>query len=148
MRARVGILAMVLGLAVVSCTDEPSDPAGPSASPEASPQAGASDPPLTEITVPCPRFEETAKKITDAQAALYAGTGAAIDDLVAELNGLKEGAPPDIQAALTDMVAAFRDAAELLANPTRDNMAELAELAPKLATDGQKITAFFTSQCD
>ncbi len=33
--------------------------------------------PLTEITVDCPEFAEVAQKITDAQTALYDGSGTA-----------------------------------------------------------------------
>jgi hypothetical protein len=106
--------------------------------------------PLTEIAVDCAQFADTAKKITDAQTALYSGTGgkAAIVGLVTELTALKAGAPSEIQAALTDMSAAFRDAEELLENPTPENKAKLADLSPKLSEDGQKITAYITAECD
>jgi hypothetical protein len=104
---------------------------------------------VTEITVDCAKFAGTAKKITDAQAALYSETGGtgAIDTLVTELDALKVGAPSDIQAALTDMESAFRDAEVILKHPTNENKAKLAELAPKLSEDGQKITAYITSKC-
>jgi hypothetical protein len=132
---------VALALSVSACSDDGDDPES-GASP-------TSDTPLTEITVDCPEFEDAAKKITDAQAALYSGRGdsEAIDDLVAELDALKEGAPDDVQTALTDMGAAFRDAAALLEKPTRENKAKLVQLAPQLAEDGQTITSYITSEC-
>jgi hypothetical protein len=145
-RARKALLAVALIVALSACTDDDRPSSDPSSSdtPASAPEA-----PLTEITVPCAQFAEATQKITDAQAALYSGSGgsAAIDDLVAELTALQEGAPPDIQTALTDMAAAFRDAAELLENPTPDNKAKLVDLSSKLAADGQKITAYITSKC-
>jgi len=132
----------VLAAALSACTGD----SGDSGDSEPSHSGG----PLTEIAVDCAQFADTAKKITDAQTALYSGTGgkAAIDGLVTELTALKAGAPSEIQAALTDMSAAFRDAEELLENPTPENKAKLADLSPKLSEDGQKITAYITAECD
>lgn len=139
MRTREAILAVALALALSACTGD-DDSADPDPNP--------SDP-VTEITVDCDRFSDTTTKITDAQTALYSGSGgsAAIDTLTAELTALKADAPADIQTALTDMLAAFRDAEKLLDNPTPENKAKLADLSPKLSADGQKITAYITSQC-
>ena len=105
---------------------------------------------LSEITVDCDEFQETADRVTQAQAELYAGTGGAdaIDTLVAELEALEEGAPDDVQAALTDMATAFRDAAALLENPTPKMQDELAELAPQLETASRTITDYVTTECD
>lgn len=143
MRVLMGALALALAATLAACSDDP-ESESESRSPSASPDA-----PLTEVTISCPEFEDTAKRITEAQAELYGGTADSetIDELVAELDALKEGAPPDVQAALTDMGAGFRDAAELLENPTRENQAKLAELAPKLSEDGQTVTAYITSKC-
>lgn len=141
MRVRMGALAVVLALGLSACSDDGDDPeSGP---------APTSDAPLTEITISCPEFEDVAKRITDAQATLYSGTGgtAAIDDLVAELEALEDGAPEDVQTALEDMGAAFRDAAALLEKPTRESKAKLAALAPELAQAGQTITAYITAEC-
>lgn len=140
MRVRMGILAVTLALSLTACDDDdPKSDAG----------ASPSDVQLTEVTIDCPQFAEAAQKITEAQAALYDGTGGAgaIDDLVTELNALKDGAPDDIRAALTDMAAAFRDAADILENPNAQNQAALADLSAKLSTDSQKITAYITSKC-
>jgi len=141
-RTREAILAVVLAFALTlsACSgDDDSDDAGPNPSD-----------PVSEITLDCDEYADTARAITDAQAQLYAGTGgaAAIDSLVTELTALKAEAPADIQTALTDMEAAFRDAAEILEHPTEENKSRLADLAPKLSDDGQKITAYITSQCD
>ncbi|MCW2797604.1 hypothetical protein [Nocardioides sp.] len=139
MRVRMGILAVALALSLAACSDDS----------KSDPDPSPSDVVFTEVTIDCPQFADAAKKITDAQAALYDGTGGAgaIDDLVTELNALKEGAPDDIKAALTDMAAAFRDAAQLLENPNPENQAQLADLSAKLSTDSQKITAYITSKC-
>ena len=141
MRIRSGILAVALVASLSACSGGDDD----SHDAEPSPSGG----PLTEMTIDCARFADTAKKITDAQAALYAGTGgtATIDTLVSELTALKAEAPADIQTALTDMEAAFRDAEEILEHPTRENKARLADLSPKLSADGREITAYITSEC-
>jgi hypothetical protein len=138
-RTREAILAVALALALSACTGDDDS---------ADPEPNRSDP-VTEITVDCDRFSDTTTKITDAQTALYSGSGgtAAIDTLTAELTALKADAPADIQTALTDMLAAFRDAEKLLDKPTPENKAKLADLSPKLSADGQKITAYITSQC-
>jgi hypothetical protein len=138
-RTREAILAVVLGVALSACSGD-DDGADPDPNPSA---------PVTEMTVDCDRFSDTSTRITDAQTALYSGTGgtAAIDSLTAELTALKADAPADVQTALTDMLAAFRDAEEILDNPTPENKAKLAELSPKLSADGQRITAYITSQC-
>jgi hypothetical protein len=137
-RTREAILALVLAATLSACTDDSGDSLP-------TPTGG----PLSEITVDCEKYADTAEKITEAQAALYSDTGSsgAIDTLNTELTALKDGAPPDIQAALTDMLAAFRDAEEILENPTPENKARLADLSPKLSADGQKITAYITSRC-
>jgi hypothetical protein len=137
----MGVLAVVLAVTLSACSDDGDEPSGSgSKTPDAT---------LTEVTVDCPEFADTAQKITDAQTELYSGTAddATIDELVGELDGLKEGAPDDVQTALDDMGAAFRDASELLDDPTPANRAQLLDLGPKLAEDGQTITAYITAQC-
>jgi hypothetical protein len=113
---------------------------------------GSSDKPsarMTEVTIACDQFSDTAKKITDAQAELYGGTGStkAIDTLVGELDALKEGAPKDVKAALTEMGEAFRKAQEVMKDPTQASTEQLANLGPKLSEDSQKITAYIVSKC-
>jgi hypothetical protein len=139
-RTREAILAVTLAIALSACSG------GDDESGDAKPNPSA---PVTEITIDCDKYADTAKVITDAEAELYAGTGgtAAIDTLVTELTALKAGAPAGIQTALTDMEAAFRDAEEILENPTPENKARLADLSPKLSTDGQEITAYIRSEC-
>lgn len=135
MRVREAIFAVVLVAALSACGGDP----------ESSPSDE-----LTEITISCARFDDTARKITDAQAALYSGTGSAeaLDTLEAELSALEEGAPSEIRTALRDMSSAFRDAQEVLERPSPANTAKLADLAKKLSDDGQKITAYITSECE
>jgi hypothetical protein len=105
--------------------------------------------PMTEVTIPCDQFADTAKKITDAQTQLYSGTGGteAITSLRHELDALKEGAPADVKAAIAEMDDAFGKAQQLMQDPTRADTAELAALGPKLSADSQKITAYVVSKC-
>ena len=107
---------------------------------------------LTEITVECARYADTAQRITDAQTALYDGKDApeddaAVDALVKELDALQEGAPSDVRSALTDLGEGFRSAQQLLADPTEANRAALAELTPKLSEDSQTVTGWIVEQC-
>jgi hypothetical protein len=149
----MGLFAVALVAALVACSDDdpksdsPSD--GDPTSSVGSP-SGTSEPSVTEVTVDCPEFAETAKKIVEAQAELYApggDAGQAIDDLLVELESLKEGAPEDVQQALTDLGSGFEDAAALLEDPTRQNQARLVALAEQLAEDGEKVTGYITEQC-
>jgi hypothetical protein len=136
----MGILAVALVASLAACSDD---------DPESDADPHATDITMSEVTVDCPQFADAAKKIADAQAALYDGSGGAgaLDDLVAELDALKDDAPDDVDAALDDMADAFRDAAAILENPNPDNQAELADLGEKLSEDSQKITEYITSQC-
>ena len=147
----MGILALALAASLAACSDDPdSDP--PSSRGSESPSStapGAPDDPLTDVTVDCPEFEGVAQRIADAQTALYSGQGNAdetIADLQAELEGLKEGAPDDVQQALTDMGQAFEAAAKIMRDETPDQT-ELLELAPRLSDASQTITEFVTDQC-
>lgn len=110
-----------------------------------------SDTPLPPIVVHCAKFEATAKKISDAQGALYGTVKGdahqAVETLATELTALESGAPSDVKSALADMISAFRNAEELLKNPTADNKKTASDLAKKLSADGQKITKYFTTHC-
>lgn len=138
------LLVLLAALAVVTgCSSDPDEP-------EAEPGA-----PLTDITVDCDRYADTAQRITDAQTALYDGKDSpddatAVDALVAELDALKEEAPDDVDTALTDLGAGFRSAQELLASPSATggaDGAELTTLATALAEDSQTVTAWILEQC-
>lgn len=139
--ARVALALAALVLVCSGCSDDPE-------------QTGA-DPsaPVTDITVECDRFADTAQRIADAQAALYDGKDSpedatAVDDLVTELDALKEDAPDDVDEALTGLGEGFRSAQELLADPTPENTAELAALSPKLSEDSQAVTAWILRECE
>lgn len=140
MRVHAGILTVVLVAALSGCSDG-SDKAGAGALPSVS---------MTEVTLECDRFADTARAISDAQAALYSGSGdtSALDTLDEELAALGKDAPADVRAALDRMGSAFHDAETFLADPTSANKAALAALAPKLAADSQKITAYITAECE
>jgi hypothetical protein len=138
-RTRDAFLAVVLVLAATGCSGDGDGDAEPNPTD-----------PVSEITVDCEEYDDAAKAITSAQAELYADSGSegAIDRLAGELAALKDDAPPQIQTALTDMEAGFRDAKEFLANPTPENKANLVDLAPELTADGQRITAYIRSECE
>lgn len=134
--AALAVLALLCG----GCSDDPDES-------DADPSA-----PVTDITVECDRFEDTAQRITDAQTTLYDGKDSpedatAVDSLVTELDALKEDAPDDVDDALTGLGEGFRSAQELLADPTPANSDELAALAPALSEDSQAVTAWILSQC-
>ena len=107
---------------------------------------------LTEITVECSRYADTAQRITDAQTALYDGKDSpgdvvVVDTLVEELDALKQGAPSDVRTALTDLGEGFRSAQQLLADPTEANRAALAELTTQLSEDSQTVTGWIVEEC-
>lgn len=137
-RRNAFVLAVVLGVVV------PASMTGCGGSADQKPAAR-----LTDFTIPCDKYAGTARKITDAQAELYGGTGSteAIDTLVGELDALKDGAPKDVKAALDEMGDAFRKAQEVMKDPSRASTAELADLGPKLSEDSQKITAYIVAKC-
>jgi hypothetical protein len=100
MRTRLYVAASV-GLVLVSLTGCGGSNDKPSSAP------------MTEIAVRCDRYADTAKKITDAQKQIYGGTGGgaeAVASLRSELDGLKDGAPADVKAALTELGDAFEQA--------------------------------------
>lgn len=146
--ARVGRASRLLGLlvalaALTGCSGDPGDPREPEADPSA---------PLTDVTVDCERYADTAQRITDAQTALYDGKDSpddteAVNELVAELDALKDEAPDDVDTALTDLGAGFRSAKELLEEPDGTDGAELTEVASSLAEDSQTVTAWILDQC-
>jgi hypothetical protein len=105
---------------------------------------------MTEIAVRCDRYADTAKKITDAQKQIYGGTGGgaeAVASLRSELDGLKDGAPADVKAALTELGDAFEQAQQTMADPANADTSALADLGPKLSKDSQKVTAYIVSKC-
>lgn len=135
------LLGLLVALAVATgCSGDPDEPvADPSA-------------PLSDVTVDCDRFEDTAQRITDAQTVLYDGKdspddAAAVDDLVGELQALEEEAPDDVDAALRGLAEGFRSAQELLADPGTADSGELSTLSATLAEDGQAVTTWILSRC-
>lgn len=149
MRTRVAILLLVPAVALLSLAGCSSDEE-PGASPSnGSTRLGTPSSELTEVTVPCAEFEGTAEKIIKAQTDLYAGTGdtAAIDTLVGELEGLKDGAPDDVQDALDALADGFRDAQALLEDPTPENKKALTDVGVELSAAGQQVTAYVVAQC-
>ena len=148
----MGILAVALAASIAACSDDPDSdsPANEDPTSSVGTASGTAEPSVTEATVDCPEFAETARTIVEAQTELYTPGGdaaQAIDDLLVELEALKEGAPEDVQQALTDLGSGFQDAADLLEDPTRENQAQLVALAEQLAEDGETVTGYITEQC-
>ncbi len=149
MRLRMALVVPVVMLAgaVGACggDDEPTGGASPNT--RLSPTAPSD--PLTETTISCDKFEATAKRINEAQSELYTSSGAsaAIEDLVDELEALKDGAPADVQTALDDLAAGFRVAVDVLDNPTQENAKRLQDLGDRLSESGKRVTEYIVSQC-
>ena len=146
MRVRVAILALALVAALTACGGGDDKDASSDPSRITSPTAE-----LTETTLNCGKFNDTAKKIIDAQTKIFTGTDAevakAAEALTDQLEGLKKGAPDDVKAALTNLSAAFTDIIDLRKNPNGEAQTRLASLGAKLAADGQKISAYIVSKC-
>lgn len=144
MRYFLAILTVLSAFTLNACGGSDDDPASADSSRLPEPTAS-----LTEMTIPCTEFEDTAAAIAKAQADLYepAGADGAIDALVSELDALKDGAPADVQAALDDLADGFRAAQELLADPSAANQKALADVVEDLSTAGQKVTAYVVEQC-
>lgn len=127
MRIPIAVAAALAAAVLTSCTDS-----GSGASPY------------------CAKLIRASERLTSAQSDLYGGgTGsrAALRKIVAELNGLRDGAPSQIKAALTDMASAFESAERLVQDPASAASAQLAEVAKRLSGDGKKISAYATSKC-
>ncbi|WP_408895423.1 hypothetical protein ACJ5H2_11005 [Nocardioides sp. R1-1] len=144
-RIHLAGLLTLLGVACGACSGGDGGGTGGGATPD--PSA-----PLTEITVECDQFADTAQRISDAQVALYDGKAssddaAAVDALVAELEALEEDAPADVRTALSDLGAGFRSVQEALERPSAEASAELVELAPALAEDSQAVTTWIVEEC-
>ncbi|RNL80869.1 hypothetical protein EFL95_00315 [Nocardioides marmorisolisilvae] len=105
---------------------------------------------VTEVTLDCAKYADTAQKIAEAQQELYAGSGGsteALDTLKSRMDALKDGAPDNVKAAIDELNQAFEKVQQIIANPTTEAQQELAQMGPKLATDGQTITTYIVSQC-
>jgi hypothetical protein len=141
-RCAIGVAAIVALL--TACTGTSTTNGRPATS--HAPTALATD--TAHLTAYCAGLAAAAAKITAAEVAMYGGTAnAGAAPLIAELKALQANAPADIKAALTDLITGFTTAQDLLAHPTQQNKAQIEALAPKLAADGQKISAYIVSQC-
>ena len=141
----MGILAVALAASLAACSDDPDSKSDSPSNGESESSDGhrhTGQRRRRSGSIDCPEFADVGAKIVEAQTDLYAPSGAgdpgaAIDDLVAELDGLKEGAPEDVQEALSELGDGFERAAELLEDATQQGQAELLTLAPQLAEAGQ-----------
>ncbi|MEO6886406.1 MAG: hypothetical protein ABI232_09010 [Jatrophihabitantaceae bacterium] len=71
----------------------------------------------------------------------------AFDKAITYLNGLKDGAPADVSAALGDMVTLLQGAKQAYADPTHVDPTALANLGTKLSTDSQVIAGYIAKNC-
>ena len=152
LRRSVGVGVLVVGLVACTSSDHP----------HASPTTGSSNASLS-LGVPslgssgtkslspfCAKLSAAGQRIQQAQVKLYTSSGgdsAAVNALVTELDGLKDGAPAAIKAALGDLASAFQDAQTLLAHPSSADSTQLATIGSKLASDARQISSYVTSKC-
>lgn len=150
MRLRAVILAIVVTTAMTGSLaacggGDGADKKKPSA---ASTRLGTPSESVTETVLDCDKYSDTAAKIAAAQSELYTSGGAdALAALKTELDALKDGAPSDVKAAVDELETGFEKVQEIIRNPTSEGQSELAEMAPKLSADGQKVSAYIVSQC-
>ena len=105
---------------------------------------------VTQTTLDCDKYADTAQKIAQAQQELYAGSGGstdALDALKSEMDALKDGAPDDVKAAIDELNDAYAKVQEIIADPSSQAQSDLASMGPKLASDGQTIATYVVSQC-
>ena len=147
MRVRAGILVVVLAGSLTACGgggDKTDSPTGGST------RLGTPTTKVTEVALDCAKYADTAQKIAEAQQELFAGSGGsteALDTLKSRMNALKDGAPDNVKAAIDELNDAFEKVQEIIANPSAEAQQQLAQMGPKLATDGQTISTYIVSQC-
>jgi hypothetical protein len=151
MRLRTGILVValttVLGSSLTACGGGDGDKKEPTGG---STRLGTPSKSVTETVLDCAKYSETAQKIVAAEQELFAGSGGtsdAFDALKSQLDGLKDGAPASVKAAVDELKTAFEKVEELVKNPDSDAQASLASMGAQLSKDGQTITAYIVSQC-
>jgi len=150
MRVRAGILVLVLAGALTGCGG--GGDKGDSGKSPSSGNTRVSTPTskVTQTTLDCAKYADTAQKITEAQQELFAGGGGsteALDTLKSRMNALKDGAPDNVKAAVDELNDAFAKVQEIIANPSSEAQQELATMGPKLSQDGLTITTYIVSQC-
>ena len=99
----------------------------------------------------CQQLSATSERLASAQQDLYqvgAGSKAALNQIVGELQGLQTSAPADIRTALSELVTAFQQADDALRQPTKRAQRQLAQAAKVLAADGKKLTDYVASKCE
>lgn len=98
----------------------------------------------------CVKLAAVSKRLVSAEQDFFTGGGGgqlALARIVGELQGLQASSPPDIRAALADLVAAFQRAEPALQDPAKHGRQELAAAAQVLSTDGKKLSDYVTSKC-
>lgn len=146
MRVRAAILVVILGVALTGCGGGGGDKK-PSAQ---STRLGTPSGQVTEVTLDCAKYADTAQKIVEAQQELYAGSGGsteALDTLKSEMDALKDGAPDNVKAAIDELDDAFAKVQEIITSGSATAQQELATMGTKLSADGQTITTYIVSRC-
>src|SRR5690348_12507151 len=144
MRVRAAILVVVLGAALTACGGGGGDDK-PSAK---STRLGTPTTNVTETTLDCSKYADTAQKIVQAQQELYAGSGGsteALDTLKSEMDALKDGAPDNVKTAIDELDDAFAKVQEIITSNSATAQQQLASMGQELSKDGQTITTYIVS---
>jgi hypothetical protein len=98
----------------------------------------------------CEHLKAVSRRLASAEQDLVTGRAnerAALSRIVTELEGLRKGAPEDIDKALSELAGAFRQAEPALQHRNGRSREELARAATVLAADGRKVSSYVTSKC-
>lgn len=71
----------------------------------------------------------------------------AFDNAITYLNGLKDGAPANVAAALDDMTNLMQNAKKAYSDPAHIDTSVIAGLGTKLGTDAQIIGEYLATHC-
>jgi hypothetical protein len=98
----------------------------------------------------CVKLAAVSNRLVSAEQEFFTGGGSgqeALARIVGELQSLQSDSPPDIRAALADLVSAFQRAEPALQDPSKQGRQKLAAAAQVLSTDGKKLSEYVTSKC-
>jgi hypothetical protein len=123
------------------------DSGGPSANNPASatmsPAAGTTD------AAYCAKLARFGSRVGELSGGVSdpAKLPALIDQEIAFFNGLKQGAPDEVSAALNDLISVMDTAKKGLADPSHLDPTAVAGLGAKLSQDGRTIATYLAKHC-
>ncbi|MCX6397906.1 MAG: hypothetical protein NTV23_15570 [Propionibacteriales bacterium] len=152
MRLRLGVLALVLAAGLTGCGGDDTKDASGDVSTPTSPETSASSEPSVDtgdLSAQCAKFLAGQQKAAELQQDLTSGAdlSSAMAAAAAQFDGLKQGAPADIQKALDEVKAAFLALGEMYKNPTSLDAAKAQELTVRLTENAQKLNAYVVEKC-